>query len=465
MKDITVLIHTSGNRIEEDRTLKTVSGWVKRVEFVRESSVKKQMVKAGWVLELKAGEEVSIPLKIELRELTESADISRYEIPLVVNYTDVWKKGSPGRECFYRAQHKNKGVAGGLKNPIRSYIRHGLKKNALGNTSVNNILVIKMRGIGDTVLATPVFKNLRLRFPRAKIIALVKKESLSVLDGNRNLNGVLAYDGFLKTLIKLRKEKYDLALCAQAGFSSALLAKLSGARILSVNNHNGRNYFSSVLVDKPEEYENAVERDLDCLRALGLPVVESKPEVYVCSSEVARAEKTFKALGIKRAVKVIGINPSASKENKRWGKERYAELADRLMELQAFSVLFFTDPLNKTLIPEITGMMKNKAAVIGAKSIREVSGVISKLSLYIGNDSGLSHIAAGLNTPTITIVGPDEAAIFHPYPRGERHFIVSKDVSCKPCWKENCDKGNTCLDKVTVNEVYKVVEKWKKLAR
>ncbi|MEI7905154.1 MAG: glycosyltransferase family 9 protein, partial [Candidatus Firestonebacteria bacterium] len=149
----------------------------------------------------------------------------------------------------------------------------------------------------------------------------------------------------------------------------------------------------------------------------------------------------------------------------RWGKEKYAELADRLMELQAFSVLFFTDPLNKTLIPEITGMMKNKAAVIGAKSIREVSGVISKLSLYIGNDSGLSHIAAGLNTPTITIVGPDEAAIFHPYPRGERHFIVSKDVSCKPCWKENCDKGNTCLDKVTVNEVYKVVEKWKKLAR
>ena len=85
MKDITVLIHTSGNRIEEDRTLKTVSGWVKRVEFVRERSVKKQMVKAGWVLELKAGEEVSIPLKIELRELTESADISRYEIPLVVN--------------------------------------------------------------------------------------------------------------------------------------------------------------------------------------------------------------------------------------------------------------------------------------------------------------------------------------------------------------------------------------------
>ena len=489
MKDITVIIHTSGNKIEEERTLKTVSGWVKRVVFVkarcdygdskdtitaiksrrknkgRRSEDIGQKVESGWVLELNAGEEVSIPLKIELRQLSENTDFSGYEIPIIANYTDVWSLACKGRESFYKARGRHSGAIGRLNNPVRGYIKHEASGNITANSEIKNILVVKMRGIGDTVLATPAFKNLKRTFPEANIFALVKKAGLSALTCNPNLSGVIIYNGFFKTLLRVRVGNFDIAIAAQAGFRSALLAKLSGAKLLSVNNHNGKNYFSSVLVDKPEEYENAIERDLDGLRALGIPSPEHKPEVFVYPSEIGKAVNIFKKLGFRKHEKVIGLNPSASKENKMWGRERYAQLADRLKGLSGIRVLFFTDPSNKKLVFEITGLMKTKVAILGVKSLREVAGVISKLDLYIGNDSGLSHIAAGLNTPTITIIGPDEAKIFHPYTEADKHYVVSKDVECKPCWKEGCKYNNDCLRKVTVDDVYEVVKKWKRSAQ
>ncbi len=300
-----------------------------------------------------------------------------------------------------------------------------------------------------------------MSFKGVLIDAVVKKESVCLLSGQKNISTAIVYEGFFKTLRELRKKKYDIAFVSQASFRSALLARLSGAKLLSVNNHNGRNYFSSVRVEKPQEYENAAERDLDCLRALGFSALFSRPAITVSAAEQNKARALLGEYGVRESNEIVVISPSASKRNKMWPEKSFALFIDKIASGKNVKVLLLADPANPVSSAVIATLTKSKPVLLPLMGLREVMGLLSVADLYVGNDSGLSHAAAALDTETITIVGPDEPCIFHPYKEAEGHYLVSKDRYCKPCWKENCE-GRECLEIIKPADVYKEYLKWKK---
>ena len=465
---ITATINHNGDKKSLERTLRSVSGWVERIAVLKAGRALSGGKITGWVLGLNSGEEVSIPLKREIRTLFggrhKSSGVSlanSYLIPIVRNAKDTWKLVCPGSErLFFTGGH---GKAGNLENPVRDYIKHRVFDDAIKGVKIKRALVIKLRGIGDTILLTPLFRALKKSFPGVVIDVVVKEESAVLLSGQKDIKSSIAYRGFPETLSKLRGREYELALVPQASFRSALLARLSGAKLLAVNNHNGRNYFSSVPVDKPEEYENASERDLDCLRALGLKVAFTKPSITVTPAERKKALRLLKELGVKKGVAPVLVNPSASKLNKMWPGMKFAAFLDRISADKSVKALLLTDPANAEISIETYSLAGNKPVLLPSMPLRAVLGLISVAGLYIGNDSGLSHAAAALGTPTITIAGPDEPQIFHPYREEDGHYLVSKDRFCKPCWKQEC-AGRECLKAVQVSDVYGEYMKWKRSA-
>ncbi|MFH1825463.1 MAG: glycosyltransferase family 9 protein [Candidatus Firestonebacteria bacterium] len=475
MLNLSVIIFTYNDQENIKRCLETVKGWVKEIIIIDAKSFidKKYIEKAKgeWVLFLNADEEVSIPLKIEIRQVIPGTSFNEFYIPVISNITGEWKKESDESPCpkgqgynivprlIRKVRYESPCPEGHgfLKNPIRHYVL-GETVTAIPKFEVKKILIIKLRGIGDTVILTPVIRNLKKFYKKAEISVLIQQSSLDVLKNNPYMKHIFFYEGFIKTVFKLMKEKFDLVICPQSSFKTALLGFLIRAKIRVVSNHNGRNYFSNIVVQKPQEYESALNRDLDCLRALGIPIRNNHVEVFVTSHEKSKSIKLLKKHWIKKEDVLVGFGLGASKEHKIWFKERFAVLSDELIKRFNCKVIFFTDPLKEKYVFEISNLMKNKPIIFKELKLRDVISVISRLDLFIGNDSGLAHISVGLNVPSIVIVGSEEPKIFHPYLTKDKHCVISKDIECKPCWKKECEIP-LCLDLITVNDVLKVVRK------
>ena len=580
--NISVVIITYNEEKNIRRCLESVLGWVNEIIIIDSKSSDKTIsickeynckiyfkefdsysklknfgiskANGDWILNLDADEEISVPLKLEIRKVIKNTIYDGFFIPRISYFMDRWVKYSFDKDYNLRLFRKGKGKfnenrlvhefvdlkgkVGYLKNPIRHYIYKdisgyiqkmdkystlaALQEKDTKKTSVlrmifspaftfvkkyifkkafldgiaglivslmsalytflkhfkllklkneeklykidSKVLVIKLRGIGDTVILTPLFKNLKKSLKKGNISSVVPSESVEVLKENPYIHKVFPYKkgiiNFLKLLIDLKKEKFDIAICPQASFRSAFLCYLSGAKIRVVNNHNGKNYFSNVIVKKPEEYEDGIQRDLDCLRALRIPVRYSNVEVFLDKEEVRSIDLMLRDLGIGRKDTLVGFATSASRENKIWFKERFAIVADEIIKRFNAKAVFFTDPYSPKQVEDILKLMKNKPIVIRKTNLRSIIGIISRLKLFIGNDTGLSHIAVGLNIPSITIIGPEEARITHPYSATENHYVLSKDLPCKPCWKKECEIP-LCLDLITVDDVIDIFERWR----
>ncbi len=465
-----------------ERCLKTVEGWVNEIIIPASGSIKidqelinkyklriihcnngkgdiaEQGIKASnsdWVLVLEPDEEVSIPLKREI--LTNLPQVKKdfIKVPIIVNSGDVWKIENRKVRLFRRCAGEAVPGYGIFINPIRHYKDFIFPGNPVTAKEIRSILVIKMRGLGDTVLMTPLLQTLKSYYLNASITCAVKPGSEDVLSGNPYVERIIICKSFLNAFFKIAfSRKYDIVLCPQASRSAAILGLVSRAPLRVINNHNGKNYFTTMRVKKPEEYEDAVDRDLDCARALGLPVKIKKVKVYTAKN----ATLDLVDHGSAPSRLFAGISVSASKKNKMWAKERYAELADKLIKDNGYKVIFFDDPSDPEALKQVLDRMKNKPCFVSEKKLGKVIQLISKLDVFIGNDSGLAHIAAGLDIPTVTIIGPDEPKIFHPYSEKDRHFILNSVQNCKPCWKDSCDFP-VCLDNISVSEVLDAVKK------
>jgi len=487
MKIAAVIIRRAGTEILE-RCLRSVAGWTSEIIFAVNPSLtvnkdikntgKRKVIyfqggkeellrkcreqsKADWFLILTVDEEVSIPLKIELRTRLGDIKNDSLKVKIVTEKNSIWTVKPAMQTRLYRRLSTNKMKSEGiLKTPLRQY--HPGKyplAPVLSKNKIKNILIIKLRGIGDTVLLTPLLANLKKYYKNALITCLVPAASKAVLQKNPNVESVLAYDGVLDTLIELSlAPKFDLVLCPQASRTTALLARLSGAPYRVVNNHNGKNYFSTFGVAKPGEYEDAIDRDLDCLRAIGVPVKTKKVGIDLEASEVIRKCE----MGFFGSTKIIGISVSASRQNKMWNKERFAELADELIKIYKYRIIFLEDPGNTAALKQVVNLMESRPQIICERSFRKVLGLIAGLDIFLGNDSGLMHTAVALGVPSVSIVGPEEARIFNPYGQKEKHITLSADLVCKPCWKRKCENP-LCLEAISVKQVLEAVQKAVKL--
>ncbi|OGF51807.1 MAG: hypothetical protein A2044_08610 [Candidatus Firestonebacteria bacterium GWA2_43_8] len=483
MKIAAVIIITE-KTVSPERCLKSVAGWTSEIIIVAGRSVRlnKKVIKkyeagivlleagreimvqrgikaakADWVVVLNNNEEVSIPLKIEMRSKLSGVIQDRVNVRLVTDAKDLWVEKKPSETRIFKRYAWCKGAESAVfEKPIRQFKAVSLPSKPLFlRNDIKKILIIKLRGIGDTVLMTPLLSNAKKYYKNALITCVVSSASKEILMNNPNVDRIITFDGTIRTFLKLFiKEKYDLVLCPQASLRTAVLALASRAKIKVVNNHNGKNYFTSLSVQKPEEYEDAIDRDLDCLKVTGVPVKSKEVEVRLLKSEFIDIRK----LGFSGKDTIIGLSVSASRQNKMWFKERFAELADKLIKEYKFKIIFIEDPANPQAIKDVVKLMKCKPFTICEEDLRKVMALLSGFDLFIGNDSGLLHAAVALSVPTISIVGPEEAKIFNPYSRKDKHFTLSADVDCKPCWKSDCDVP-LCLDAIPVKQVLETVIK------
>jgi ADP-heptose:LPS heptosyltransferase len=151
----------------------------------------------------------------------------------------------------------------------------------------------------------------------------------------------------------------------------------------------------------------------------------------------------------------IFIHPGSGSIRKRWPLARFLELAD-ILEKKGLGPQFICGPAEQDLAAELA---KQNRPVHGLGKLTDLADLLESAGGYIGNDSGVSHLASFLGLPGVVIFGPTDPLRWKP--TGPRIEIVRPELDCNPCFEiepENCPEPR-CLTDASVEAVVRAFER------
>ena len=328
------------------------------------------------------------------------------------------------------------------------------------------ILFDGMFGIGNMVMFTPALKALRKAYPDAEITGLfIRNGSSEVLSDSEYQNRELFMEkneGIISVVKKLRPYHFDISLTNNVlnGGRNTIINFLAGCETrvahLTANNKKFAFLISKKVLVKPKNHD--IENNLNLVRALGIKAVRTRVYFHLTKEAKAIAKEYFKNLG----KTVVGFHPSCNPNMswKRWEPKKFAALADALITENDADIIIFGGPGEKKMNEEIKALTRNndRVRVETDNTLKQSAALIQKCSLMVSNDSGLMHVADGVDTPIVAIFGATPE--YRNGPTASKHIIVKKDLPCRPCrthsiQKFECVNKNylECLKSISVDEV------------
>src|SRR5437867_858936 len=326
------------------------------------------------------------------------------------------------------------------------------------------ILVVKLRYVGDVLLATPVLSRLREGFPKAHLAMLVNPGTDEVVRDQPALEEVLVLErGNLARQGRfgrdLRRQRFDLVIDLTDADRSALLSWLSSAPVRLGYNSEGRwrgvLYTQVVAADRFAMH--TVRYHLKAMEALGLASSPPAPTLAVAPEARREADRLLREAGVDRARPFVCLHPGARWWFKAWPAERFAALADLIQTETASQALFLGGDQERSLEGRIAdGMKTTFRSLIGKTSLRALAAVLERAALMVSNDNGPMHMAAALRVPVIGLFGPSDPAVWGPWGDGHRTFY--KGLDCRACFHPDCFRGEqNCMRLIALEEVWQVV--------
>jgi lipopolysaccharide heptosyltransferase II len=318
-------------------------------------------------------------------------------------------------------------------------------------------------------MSLPFFASLKKNAPDATIVCLTRQHLVPLFACAEGVDRVLPLDETAgrsgwrsqwRNATILRREKFDLGFCLPPSFGSALMLWL--ARIPRRVGHaaDGRRF---LLTDSlPYGRNGSRPHRTDGYQAL-LDLVWPNPvrerDLRYVPGEAAQhaVDGLWERSGLDQAARILAIGPGAAQPNKLWPSERFAEVARRWIATPGGTVIIVGAAGEQTICAAVAqaARERNVFNFNGAGDLTIAAEIIRRAHLFVGNDSGLSHLAAAVGTPTVVISGPGDPGEVAPY--SPYALTVKKPLFCSPCYRNVCwrrDKPLECQDLVNVDDVW-----------
>jgi len=325
------------------------------------------------------------------------------------------------------------------------------------------ILVKGVNWIGDSLFMTPALSALRKGFPNSHISLLISPWVSEVFDGNSDVDEIIIYDergkqrtlkGKIRFIQSLRNRNFDIGIIMQPrSYRAALFVYLSGIPERIGYSHSLRNLLLTRKIEFPRVPIHNIDMFLNIVLSLG--VLPGRMEPYLPSSPKAEvwADRFLEERGVKQGELLIGINPGAFKQSKRWPEPRYAELSDILIREFRAKVIIFQGLGEEEIVGRVVSLTREEG-IVAKTGIKELAAICRRCKLFVGNDTGPMHVAAASGAPVIALFGPADPK--RSRPRGRDHMVIKKDLPCSPCSRRVC-KELTCMKSITVEDVLQAI--------
>ncbi len=364
------------------------------------------------------------------------------------------------------------------------------------------ILIRSTNWIGDAVMTTPAVHTIRENFPQAEITMLAMPWVADIFRLSPDVDKVLVYDkkdlfpgrikGVLKLANHLKQYRFDAAILLQNAFEAAFLAWMAGIPLRAGYKRDGRGLLLSHGVELTPEIRvrHQVHYYQMMLAGLGLDLGPDKLRLPLSEEltgwatgyiECLKGQRPFSTQDGKtyhddqtadiknetlRGIPIIGFNPGAAYgPAKRWPAEKFGRLAALIAhhygEQGCLILVFGTkdDTDAARVIKEYSVRTPFHIIDMTAKtSLQQVMALIQRCHIFVTNDSGLMHVAAGLDTPTIAIFGSTDHIATGPF--SERSKVIRQEMACSPCLQAECPQKHLhCLEKISSQAIYLEVAK------
>lgn len=329
------------------------------------------------------------------------------------------------------------------------------------------ILVINLMHIGDLLLVTPVLRTLRTNYPDAHLALLADKKLADLVKYNENLSELITIDkkGYHNNLLRylsfvgeIRRRNFDLVINLHANERASFIAAFSGGKKIVGYSTWGLGMFFDFVIENRKMIKHQVHAHFDVLKeGLGITRIDDRGiEMWLDQDADAAAARLWKNAFPEEGLIVVGLNIGASWPTKRWPREYFAELADKLIDL-GYGVAYFGGTMDEELVNEALQAMHHKghprvATFTGKVSLLELAALLKKCGALATNDSGPMHIAVAMKTPLVSMFGASPVTGFYPY--NDTSIVLKSEIPCHPCYEHSC-RYNTleCMKKISVDEV------------
>jgi heptosyltransferase-2 len=339
---------------------------------------------------------------------------------------------------------------------------------ALHLSQIRQVVVRLPNWLGDVVMAVPALRELRRVLTDAHLTVVSRPGAADIFIDADFVDDVLVYDRLglasaWNQTREWRRRKFDLAVIFPNAFEAAVIAFLSRvpARIGYETDRR------SVLLTHPLPFPDWKDKRHESFYYLNI-VAELERRLYATSSietteprfglrvSEDRKRKAFDLLlehGARMNAPLTLLCPgSVNSRAKRWPAERYAALADRLVESGA-DVALIGSPGESDVTQEVCKHAQRELVVLtGKTTVAEATALISIADVLITNDTGPAHIGAALNTPTIVIFGPTNPLTT--YPLSPNAEIIRRAPDCAPCMLRDCPIDHRCMTAIAPEEVF-----------
>ncbi|HPV73202.1 MAG TPA: lipopolysaccharide heptosyltransferase II, partial [Smithellaceae bacterium] len=326
---------------------------------------------------------------------------------------------------------------------------------------LNKILIRGTNWIGDAVMTLPAVASVRAAYPGAHLSVLAKPPVSDIYKMFSAADEILPYPrkfdnapGVLRLAYSLRPKKFDAAILLQNAIEAAIIAYVAGIGVRAGYSTDGRGFLLTHPVRRSADILRVHQIDyyLEMVKALGCADVDRSLRLETSLSTATTREILRKYLPENNRP-LIGIAPGAMYgPAKRWLPERFAQAGESLAKKLDAQVLLFGGGDDWETAELVRGQAQTDMMnLAGRTSLEDSVYLISQCRLFLSNDSGLMHVAGGLNIPTVAIFGSTNPVTTSP--AGERTTLVRKETPCSPCLKKTCPTDFRCMTAVTVEDV------------
>lgn len=325
---------------------------------------------------------------------------------------------------------------------------------------IERILIIHQGALGDFICALPALECLRRAFPHAHMTLMGYPRILELVENRHYADTVVSVDR--AEFARLYGACRDYTPFLRDFFGTFQLIGVFGlARHPFVDNVQALSHATVVMISPfPSQGEaiHTVDHLLSLPRSLGLPVQSNLPRLYPSQSDRETAEGVLANHGIDPDGLLIAVHPGSGCPAKNWSLANFLDLAKRLFAACQAQVLFLVGPGEVEIEKDLRRPLGSRLPVIfDGFPLPQVAAILERCQVFVGNDSGMTHLAAAVGAPVVAIFGPSDPIRWAP--KGSEVRIIQNAVSCSPCEREamSCCNSRHCLSGVSSYDVFRVV--------
>jgi ADP-heptose:LPS heptosyltransferase len=331
--------------------------------------------------------------------------------------------------------------------------------------SPRKIAVFRALQLGDMLCAVPALRALRSVAPHAHITLVgLPWASGFVKRFNKYIDELLIFPGFPSFpeqpvqvaaipnfLAQAQRHHFDLAIQMHgSGSLSNPLTMLLGAE------RNAGFFVPGQFCPDPQHFapwdegEHEILRYLRLMEFLGVPAQGRQLEFPLTDVDFRALQRSCSALPAPGSY--VCVHPGAQLQSRRWLPQRFAEVADRLAD-EGWKIVLTGSAGEADLVRSVRYAMRRPALdLCGKTELGALAALIVQARLVVSNDTGISHIAAALATPSVVVSCGSDRRRWAPLDRA-RHRVVGASTSCRPCMHRSCPTAHECAQEVDTEQV------------